>query len=149
MNGASYGMMRKGPETPGRREGSGMISGVGLDVCEITRMEKRLEDTRFLERFFTEAERDYLRGKGRNGAQTLAGMFAAKEAFAKALGTGIAFELREAEILHDGQGKPEYRLHGKATELAGGDRFHLSISHDGNTAAAVCVRETVFLAKEE
>ena len=96
-----------------------MICGVGLDVCEIRRMEKRAEDERFLSRFFTEQERAYIAGRGAGAAQTLAGLFAAKEAFAKALGTGIAFDLREAEIVHDALGRPGYRLRGRAAELAG------------------------------
>ena len=124
-----------------------MICGVGLDVCEIRRMEKRAEDERFLSRFFTEQERAYIAGRGAGAAQTLAGLFAAKEAFAKALGTGIAFDLRGAEIVHDALGRPGYRLRGRAAELAGEDRFFLSVSHDGGVAAAVCVRETESLAK--
>ena len=124
-----------------------MICGVGLDVCEIRRMEKRAEDEHFLSRFFTEQERAYIAGRGAGAAQTLAGLFAAKEAFAKALGTGIAFDLREAEIVHDALGRPGYRLRGRAVELAGEDRFFLSVSHDGGVAAAVCVRETESLAK--
>jgi len=124
-----------------------MICGVGLDVCEIRRMEKRAEDERFLSRFFTEQERAYIAGRGAGAAQTLAGLFAAKEAFAKALGTGIAFDLREAEIVHDALGRPGYQLRGRAAELTGEDRFFLSVSHDGGVAAAVCVRETESLAK--
>ena len=71
-----------------------MCRGVGLDVCEISRMEKLAEDERFLNRFFTPEERAYLAERGRNRAQTLAGLFAAKEALLKALGTGIRFDLR-------------------------------------------------------
>ena len=119
-----------------------MIRGVGLDVCEIGRMERLAGDERFLARFFTEEEREWLRGKGKGAAQSLAGIFAAKEAFAKALGCGIVFDLRECEIWHDGQGCPAYRLKGQAAEMAGEDRFFLSISHDGGVAAAVCVRES-------
>ena len=130
-----------------RKEKESMICGVGLDVCEIRRMEKRAEDERFLSRFFTEQERAYVAERGAGAAQTLAGLFAAKEAFAKALGTGIAFDLREAEIVHDALGRPGYRLRGRAAELAGEDRFFLSVSHDGGVAAAVCVRETESLAK--
>lgn len=119
-----------------------MIRGVGLDLCEIARMEKRVEDERFLRRYFTEAEAEYVRKRGQGAGQSLAGLFAAKEAFAKALGTGIAFELREVEIVHDAEGCPAYRLSGRAAELAGTDRFLLSISHDGGVAGAVCVRES-------
>ena len=118
-----------------------MIQGIGLDLCEIARMEKLLEDDRFLNRFFTEEEIGYIRSRGRGAAQTMAGIYAAKEAFSKALGTGIAFELKEVSVTHDKAGMPEYCLSGKAEELGGGDRFLLSITHDGGTAAAVCIRE--------
>ena len=134
-----------GKAAPDRRKRNGrqaMIRGIGLDLCEVARMVPRAEDERFLKRYFTEAEAAYVRKRGRSAGQSLAGLFAAKEAFAKALGTGIAFELREVEIIHDAEGCPAYRLSGRAAELAGSDRFLLSISHDGGMAGAVCVRES-------
>ena len=118
-----------------------VIRGVGLDLCEIARMEKQAENERFMNRFFTDREIAFIQSKGKNKAQTLAGIFAAKEALAKALGTGIAFELKEISIFHDEAGMPGYSLSGKAEKLGAGDRFWLSISHDGGIAAAVCVRE--------
>ena len=118
-----------------------MCTGLGFDLCEIARMERMLENDRFLQRYFLEDEIAYIHSRGRGAAQTLAGMFAAKEALAKALGTGIIFDLKEVRIVHDEAGKPGYVLDGKAAETAGGDRFLLSISHDGGTAGAVCVRE--------
>ena len=118
-----------------------MIRGIGLDFCEIARMEKMRMMTRFTERYFTGAEQEYIRDKGKNAAQTMAGIFAAKEALAKALGTGISFDLREAEVVHDAAGCPAYRFHGKVAEIAGEDRFLLTITHDGGIAGAVCIRE--------
>jgi len=118
-----------------------MIKGVGLDLCEISRMEDKLTDERFLNRFFTPDEVSYIRSKGKCAAQTLAGIFAAKEAFAKALGTGITFDLRDVSVSHDGAGRPSYTLSGRAELLGNGDLFHLSVSHDGGMAAAVCIRE--------
>ena len=49
-----------------------MVKGLGLDICEITRMEKLLDDDRFLVRFFTGEEISYIRGKGRSAAQSAA-----------------------------------------------------------------------------
>ena len=118
-----------------------MVTGLGLDLCEISRMDKLLENEKFLNRFFNEGEIGFIRSKGKNGAQTMAGIYAAKEAFAKALGTGIAFELKEISIFHDEAGQPAYSLSGEAEKLGKGDRFFLSITHDGGIAAAVCVRE--------
>ena len=119
-----------------------MIGGIGLDLCAVARMEELKENDRFMARYFTEEERAYVRSRGAGAGQTLAGLFAAKEALGKALGTGIAFDLREAEIGHGENGRPEYRLRGKLAEAAGQDRFHLSISHDGGVAGAVCIRDT-------
>ncbi len=118
-----------------------MCKGIGLDLCEISRMEHLRMMTRFTERYFTEEEQAYISSKGKNAAQTMAGLFAAKEAFGKALGTGIVFDLREVEIIHDHAGQPAYRLHGKIREQTEGERFSLSISHDGGIAGAVCLRE--------
>lgn len=118
-----------------------MIRGLGMDLCEISRMERLLTDERFLKRYFTENEIGYIREKGKSAAQTMAGIFAAKEAFSKALGTGITFELKDISIHHDDAGKPAYFLSGKAEELGRGSRFWLSISHDGGIAAAVCIQE--------
>lgn len=118
-----------------------VIKGIGFDLCEIGRMEKLAENERFLNRFFTEKETDYILTKGKNKAQTLAGIFAAKEALCKALGTGIAFELKNIEVLHSADGQPYYILTDEAAKLSGNDRFLLSISHDGGMAGAVCIRE--------
>ena len=57
-----------------------MCKGIGLDVCEIARMEKVLQDDRFLTRYFTSAEIDYIRSRGTGAARSLAGLFAAREA---------------------------------------------------------------------
>ena len=118
-----------------------VIRGVGFALCEIARMEKQAENERFMNRFFTDREIAFIQSKGKNKAQTLAGIFAAKEALAKALGTGIAFELKDVEVLHGEAGEPFYSLTGEAARLSGNDRFLLSISHDGGIAGAVCVRE--------
>lgn len=118
-----------------------MIKGLGLDVCEIARMEKHLENGRFLSRFFTEAEANYIKSRGKGAAATLAGMFAAREALGKALGGGIDFELKEAEVCHTESGAPYFCLSGSLKDRVGGNRLHLSISHDGGIAAAVCLLE--------
>jgi len=125
-------------EAPGA---TGALRGAGMDLCEISRMERLVENERFLDRYFTPEEAVYVRGKGRSAAQTLAGLFAAKEALGKALGGGIDFELREAEIRHGEQGEPYFVLHGALAERVRGERLHLSISHDGGFAGAICLRE--------
>ena len=119
-----------------------MCKGIGLDLCEISRMEKLLEDGRFTARYFTPDEIAYVRSRGAGAARTLAGLFAAREALGKALGGGIDFDLKEAEICHTGEGAPYYRLSGRLKERVGDDRLFLSVSHDGGVAAAVCLIES-------
>ncbi len=106
-------------------------------------MEPQLQTARFLSRFFPPAEIEYVRSRGVGGAGTLAGLFAAREALGKALGGGIDFELKEAEVCHTEAGAPFFRLSGKLKERVGNDRLFLSISHDGGVAAAVCLLEGV------
>ena len=122
-----------------------MIAGVGIDLCEIVRMEKLLQDGRFLARFFSLEEQDYIRGRGNAAAESMAGIFAAKEALTKALGCGLSGgELSDIAVLHDPSGAPYYELRGNWIQVAAEkriDRYHLSISHEGNMAAAVCVAE--------
>ena len=55
-----------------------MILGIGLDLCEIARMEKLLQDDRFLHRYFTPDEIEYVRSRGVGAARSLAGLFAAQ-----------------------------------------------------------------------
>lgn len=124
-----------------------MMIGIGIDLCEISRMEKLLEDDRFLTRFFNAEEQAYIRRKGKGAAATMAGIFAAKEALTKALGTGITFgSLADIGIHHDQLGAPRYALSGEYARLAEDKRvssFCLSITHDGGMAAAVCVAERI------
>ena len=115
------------------------VRGVGIDLCEIARMEPLLRDDRFLARYFTPDEAAYIRGRGASAAQSLAGLYAAKEAVLKALGTGLSLPLGEIEVTHSPAGQPLCRLSGSALERAGGGHIHLSISHEGPMAAAFAV----------
>ena len=117
-----------------------MILGVGLDICQVSRMENAISHPRFLERVFSEREREYIASKGATAAQSAAGLYAAKEAFLKARGTGIdSLGLSQIEVLHSAAGQPYYRLSG----IYGSEELtaQLSISHDAGIAAAVCVLE--------
>ena len=122
-----------------------MIAGIGIDLCEISRMEKLLENDHFLTRYFSQEEQDYIHGKGKTAAQTMAGIYAAKEALVKALGCGIiTADLSAVDVTHDKYGKPSYVLQGEYARLAEDKRvssFYLSITHDGGMAAAVCAAE--------
>lgn len=118
-----------------------MHLGIGVDLCEISRMENVRDP--FFERFFTEEERLYADARGAGRAASYAAMFAAKEAFAKALGTGFrGFGPEDVEILRDSLGRPSYRLHGRAAALAkeaGMTQLYLSLTHEAGLAAAFCV----------
>ena len=119
-----------------------MIVGLGIDLCGIGRMEKALEHPRFLIRAFTEGERARI---AQRGAKTAAGIFAAKEAVAKALGSGFdGFGPADVEILWDNAGRPRCQLLGGALarlRAISGGSVYLSITHDAGVAAAVAVIE--------
>ena len=119
-----------------------MYKGLGLDLCEIARMEKLLGDDRFLRRYFTPEEVEYVLSRGAGAARSLAGLFAAREALGKAMGGGIDFDLKEAEVCHTESGAPFFRLSGSLEKRIGKDRILLSISHDGGIAAAVVLLES-------
>lgn len=124
-----------------------MIVGLGLDLCPVERGAQMLEKERFLERVFTPVEREYLAARGTLAAQSAAGLYAAKEAVLKALGTGIGPEgtaLLQVEVTHGAYGAPQVRLTGTALsrlQSLGGARVHLTITHDGGMAAAAAIAE--------
>ena len=121
--------------------------GLGIDLCDIRRIENTLQKgDSFLQRFFTAAERDYLQSRGKVAGQSAAAMFAAKEAFLKAVGTGLSggISLREIGIVHENSGAPRYELTGRAADKMqqlGAVSAHLSLTHDAGMAAAVCIIE--------
>jgi holo-[acyl-carrier protein] synthase len=121
-----------------------MIVGIGLDVCSIERMGKAL--ARHGERFFDRIcgkEEQSDRG-GSDPATFLAGRFASKEAFAKALDGARGVGWHEVSVRRASSGRPILELHGRAlasAQAAGASRWHISISHDAGIAAAVVVLE--------
>ena len=123
------------------------MNGLGIDLCEISRIEAAIaKNDRFLERWYTQQEQDYIRSRGKAGAQSAAAMFAAKEAFLKAVGTGIGrgIAMTDIAVHHDELGAPQYALTGEAEKKMGemgANRAWLSLSHESGMAAAVCVIE--------
>jgi holo-[acyl-carrier protein] synthase len=121
-----------------------VIIGVGLDVCSIERMRRALErhGDRFFARICSDLEREDLRG--RDIAPALAGRFAVKEAFAKALDGAPGVGWHEVEVRRAPNGRPRLELKGAALELtrkAGASHWHVTITHDAGIAAAVVVLE--------
>ena len=119
------------------------IIGIGLDLVEVDRVAKAIERPRFLERVYTPGEIASCEGRGAGRAASYAARFAAKEAFLKALGTGLrGGTLQEIEVLNDLLGKPKLIVHGFFGELAaqhGVVDIHLSLTHTRMYAAAQCL----------
>ena len=113
------------------------IRGLGLDLCAIPRMQELLDSGRPLRRMFAESEEAYIRAKGAAAAQTMAGLFAAKEAVLKALGTGLTLPMTDVLITHTDLGQPQVMLLGRAAQLGGS--VLLSITHEGDMAAATAL----------
>lgn len=98
---------------------------IGTDIVKISRIEKSIKSDAFLKKVFTEREREYCKS-----SENFAGIFACKEAYSKALGTGIKMPLTDIEILHNDNGKPY---------INGVVNCDVSISHDGEYAIATVV----------
>ena len=126
-----------------------MIYGIGCDIVKVSRLEKWVRsEGSYIERFFHEDERLSESVSFQRKCESYAGKFAAKEAFSKALGTGISgFSLKDVYVVSDSKGKPEFRVTGKALELVEelcgkNSRIHVSISHEKEYAVAYAVIET-------
>jgi holo-[acyl-carrier protein] synthase len=124
-----------------------MIYGIGTDIVAVKRIAEKIGKGKgFKEKTFSEAEIAYCEGK-RHPAVHFAGRFAAKEALAKALGTGWTgqCEITDVVVMNDALGKPIFELKPPAAAIisqAGIERIHLSISHVADTAVAIVVLET-------
>ncbi len=124
-----------------------MIYGIGVDLIEIERIERAITRTgeRLIERLYTEVEQQYCSTKNPPYA-CYAARFAAKEAFLKALGTGLRQHMRwrDIEVYHDTLGKPSLQLYGYLQDqrAAQGIRhIHLSLAHNGTMAIAQVILE--------
>jgi holo-[acyl-carrier protein] synthase len=124
-----------------------MIVGSGIDLTEIGRIQQSMDryGSRFLDRVYTAAEQAYCLRK-RKAAESFAARFAAKEAGAKALGTGISQGVSwlEIEVAREPGGRPTIHFHGRAAQIAarlGAVRAALSITHTATLAMASVVLE--------
>lgn len=122
-----------------------MILGIGVDVVHVRRIEHWLTVPGLPERFFHPEELSAARSRGDTLALSLAARFAAKEAFGKALGTGLAgIKLRDIQVENTPYGRPDIVLADTALEkfqAAGGGRILLSLTHERDNAIAMVVIE--------
>lgn len=124
-----------------------MIVGSGIDLVEVPRIALAVDrhGERFLNKIYTLAEQAYCLRK-RMSTESLAARFAAKEAGAKALGTGISRGVNwlEIEVVREPGGRPTVRFHGRAAQIAAGMgvvRTALSLTHTRDMAMASVVLE--------
>jgi len=114
---------------------------IGIDIQDVARLESFVANPDKMRRMFTQRELDYMNRKN-YALETVTGIFCAKEAFFKSVGSGINIsQLREVEVGHQHSGAPYYILSPaiiKQYNLSTA-RVDLSISHTKTTAVAVCL----------
>ena len=124
-----------------------MIYGIGCDIVEVSRFKKNVEKSGFIDRFFNKEEKCSETSNVQYLSEYYAARFAVKEAFSKALGTGIiGFDLRDVFVKKNSEGCPYICVTGRALEvlhLRCGQKcnFFVSISHEKNYAMAYVVIE--------
>jgi len=119
-----------------------MITGIGVDLIEISRVVSACSKDSFLSRYFTDKEIELIKKDMKKAADN----FAVKEAVSKMLGTGFSgFMPIDIEVLRNKDGKPYVNLYGKASELAkqqSTQRIHVSITNTKDYANAFVVGES-------
>ena len=120
-----------------------MIVGIGNDIIEIERIEKAISKEGFKNKIYTQRELKNIEKRG-NRTETYAGIFSAKEAISKAIGTGVReFSLTDLEILNDDLGKPYVVVSEKLDKIIKSKKedyqIEISISHSKKYATAVAM----------
>lgn len=122
-----------------------MISGIGVDTATVERIKRCIARESFYTRVYGVVERAALNAlPPARRAQSAAAAWAAKEAFGKALGTGVSgFEMSEVQVLHTDVGAPYLAFFGRASEIIESRSLtaHLSVTHEGGFATAFVVLE--------
>ncbi|WP_427171565.1 holo-ACP synthase [Fusobacterium nucleatum] len=120
-----------------------MIVGIGNDIIEIERIEKAISKEGFKNKIYTQRELENIEKRG-NRTETYAGIFSAKEAISKAIGTGVReFSLTDLEILNDDLGKPYVVVSEKLDKILRNKKetyqIEISISHSKKYATAMAI----------
>ena len=124
-----------------------MIYGIGTDITKVSRFEKWVKNEEFIKRFFNPQE--IMKNGSLNAkCEHYAASFAAKEAFSKALGTGITgFNLKDVFITNDQDGKPTLNIQNNAKNIlenrCGACKVLVSLSHEKEFAIAFVIIECV------
>jgi holo-[acyl-carrier protein] synthase len=123
-----------------------MITGIGTDIVDVERIRRSYEEygERFLKRVFTDTEREYCEHFGETKFLHYAARFAAKEAFSKAIGTGMrdGMAFHSVGIRNERSGKPVLELFGDIRERWSEHIIHVTLSHTSTVAVAVVVMES-------
>ena len=124
-----------------------MITGIGIDIVQVERMRRWRAQPGLLERFFHPQELAAALARGEMTDLALASRFAAKEAFGKALGTGLeGIVLKDIMVINHYNGRPELQIFATAQEAlkkSGANRVHLSLTHEQDNALAMVVLEVL------
>ena len=120
-----------------------MIVGIGNDIIEIERIEKAISKEGFKNKIYTQRELENIEKRG-DRVETYAGIFSAKEAISKAIGTGVReFSLTDLEILNDDLGKPYVVVSERLDKIIKSKKenyqIEISISHSKKYATAVAM----------
>ena len=120
-----------------------MIVGIGNDIIEIERVEKAISKEGFIAKVYTQREIENIVKRG-NRTETYAGIFSAKEAISKAIGTGVReFALTDLEILNDDLGKPYVIVSDKLNKIIQRKKenyqIEIAISHSKKYATAIAI----------
>ena len=120
-----------------------MIVGIGNDIIEIERIEKAISKEGFKNKIYTQRELKNIEKRG-NRTETYAGIFSAKEAISKAIGTGVReFSLIDLEILNNDLGKPYVVVSEKLDKILKNKKedyqIEISISHSRKYATAMAI----------
>ena len=112
---------------------------IGVDIVNINRFKKLQINENFMNKFFTSNELNYIKSKDNNTA-TIAGLYAAKEAFLKSIKMGINnYPLADIEINHNDNNAPYISLHNEIKNNFNYKNIEVSISHDGDYAIATVI----------
>ncbi|MGP1576411.1 MAG: holo-ACP synthase [Treponema sp.] len=122
-----------------------MIIGIGIDTVDINRIKHWLSYEGMLERFFHPHEINDICSRKAQAVHSVAARFAAKEAYGKALGTGLkGITLKNITVINNPAGKPILQLFDDALipfQRLNGKRIHLSLTHEKNIAIACVILE--------